>query len=455
MDRLVTAMDLDEHLDVFGQQPGLNIYTQICLCFSVADSSSYPQIIEALMSGLERLSINFPWVAGQVVNEGSGGGNSGVFKIKTLGRVPRLIVKDLRNEPSMPTMDALRQAKFPFNMLDENIIAPCNTFPQNSVWPVFFIQASFVTGGLLLTFNGNHQAVDMTGQGQIIDLLAKACGNEPFTTGELSSGNPDRRNIIPLLDDSYEQGSEIGHQLVKPTPSPPVTNEATSSAPECTWAYFSFPRQSLIALKSLATETVSSRYISTDDALTAFVWQCIIRARLPRYDDTTETTLARAVDPRRYIGLPSTYPGLVQNMVYHKYTLRQLVQEPLGIVAAQLRAAVNPETSRLGYDTRALATVLSRAPDKGIVSVTACLDLSKDIMLSSWVNMDFYALDFGLGLGRPEAVRRPQFPPVESLIYCLPKRLDGGIMVGMCLRHEDMQRLRANSEFVKYTTYIG
>src|SRR6266536_2005231 len=124
--------DLNDYLDVLGQQPLLKIYTQICFCFSVADASSHSAIINTLTNGLERLSASFPWLAGKVVNEDSGEGNSGIFKIKPLEKIPRLVVKDLRHDPSIPIMDALRRANFPFSMLDETIIAPRKTLPGSS-----------------------------------------------------------------------------------------------------------------------------------------------------------------------------------------------------------------------------------------------------------------------------------------------------------------------------------
>lgn len=462
--RTSTAMDLNDQLEVFGQQPGLSrLYTQICSCFSVPDASSHLAIIATLSNGLERLSAGFPWVAGQVINEGSSKGKPGVFRIKPLDKSIPLVVKDLRGDPSMPSMEDLRQAGFPFRMLDESIIAPRSTLPgidpaSDSAPPaVFLVQATFITGGLLLTFVAQHNVMDMTGQGQIMKLLSKACRNEPFTEEELLTGNLARRNIIPLLDESYQPGSELAHQMVKPT-SPQSTSSGTSNPiPNPTWAYFAFSLASLTALKLLATKTitVSSGFISTDDALSAFIWQSVIRARLPRLDPNSEATFARAVDPRRYLGIPLTYPGIVQNMAYSTSTVQKLVVEPLGGVASQLRSAVDPETSDLGYRTRALATALHRAADKNTISVAATLDLSSDIMLSSWSKVECYELDFNLGLGNPEAVRRPQFTPVESLMYLMPKALDGEIAAGICLRAEDLDRLKADAEFAQYGTYIG
>jgi trichothecene 3-O-acetyltransferase len=469
MDGPAIEKDLDGYLDILGQQPALlKLYTQICFCFSVADASSHSAIINTLTNGLERLSVSFPWLAGKVVNEGSGEGNTGIFNFKPLEKTPRLVVKDLRHDPSIPTMDALKRANFPFSMLDESIVAPCKTLPDScdksasDAAPVFLLQANFITGGLLLTFVGQHNTMDMTGQGQIIHLFSKACRNEQFTSEELSSGNLARRNLIPLLDDSYKQGSELAHQIVKPTPSRPISsgtngNSAPPPPPKCAWAYFTFHPTSLTAVKSLATETITlpSGYISTDDALSALIWQSVVRARLPRLNPTAESTFARAVDVRRYLGVSQTYPGVMQNMTYHTYMLQKLAEEPLGGVASQLRSALDPRTSNLGYHTRALATFLNRTPDKNIVSFTATLDLSAGIMLSSWAKLDCYELDFNLGLGKPEAVRRPQFAPVESLIYLMPRTLDGEIAVAICLRDEDMERLRKDEEFAKYGRYVG
>ena len=460
-------MDPNDFLNVLEQQPGLSrLYTQICFCFSVADASSHSAIVDTLTTGLERLSASFQWLAGQVVNEGSGEGNSGTFKIEPFEKIPRLVVKDLRHDSSIPTMDALRRANFPFRMLDESIIAPRKTLPgspnepASEPAPVFLLQATFITGGLLLTFVGQHNTMDMTGQGQIIHLLSKACHNETFTSEDVSSGNIARRNLIPLFDDSHKRDFELADQVVKPNTPLPVSSgpdglPAPLGPPKSTWAYFAFHATSLAALKSLAMKTVPSGYISTDDTLSAFIWKSITRSRLPRLTSTAVLRFARAVDARRYLGISPTYLGLMQNMAYTTYSLQKLCEEPLGVVASQLRSAVDPKTSDVGYRTRCLAAVLSRAQDKSIVDFIATLDLSADIMLSSWARLDCYELDFNFSLGKPESVRRPQFLPVESLIYLMPKTRDGDIAVGLCLRDEDMERLRADEEFAKYARYIG
>ena len=45
--------------------------------------------------------------------------------------------------------------------------------------------------------------------------------------------------------------------------------------------------------------------------------------------------------------------------------------------------------------------------------------------------------------------------PVESLVYFMPKALDGEIAVLICFKNEDLGRLRADKEFGMYAEYIG
>jgi hypothetical protein len=87
--------------------------------------------------------------------------------------------------------------------------------------PVFLVQATFIVGGLILTINGQHQALDMTGQGLMIDMLSKASKGEAFTSKELADYNPDRCNMIPLYDSSWHPTSgELDRHIAKPLSEP-------------------------------------------------------------------------------------------------------------------------------------------------------------------------------------------------------------------------------------------
>ena len=142
-------------------------------------------------------------------------------------------------------------------------------------------------------------------------------------------------------------------------------------------------------------------------------------------------------------------------MAFSTSTVEDLVAKPLGSIASLLRSVIDPKTSDLERGTRALATLLHRSEDKSSINVTSPLDLSTDIMLSSWAAVKCYDDDFELGLGRAEMVRRPGFTPIESLMYLLPKTEEGDIAAMVCLRREDMERLRDDAEFGRFGGFVG
>lgn len=454
------ATDVSSHgsgglcLDILGQQPLLNkLYTQITLCFSRPDGIADEDIIRNLTSGLERLAHSTPWVAGKVErNEGERSCDCD-YTMVPWEEAPRLVVKDLRNDSSMPSMEQLRTAHFPMKHLYESQLSPCKTlsFAADMTPYVFIVQVTFITDGLLLTFVAQHNTMDMVGQGEVIRLLSKACRGEQFSREEMANVNASRHNVVPFLDDSWKPGPELDCQTMRPEfghrPPPP----------KCTWAYFGFSPDSLASLKSVASKDVtgSSGYVSTDDTLSAYIWQCVTRVRLVRLEPTATSTFARAVDVRQYLGAAPTYTGVLQNMTYNTLSVSDAVSLPLGMMASHLRESLDPETSQMAYRTSGLATVLRRSSDKTKMSFTAAIDPSTDISFSSWAKINLYDLDFNLGLGKPEAVRRPGFDPVESLMYIMPRRSDGELVVGICLRDEDMAGLRADEEFMRYSTYIG
>ncbi|KAK7971544.1 hypothetical protein PG989_016560 [Apiospora arundinis] len=420
-------------LDGYGQML-VTIFTQISLCYPMEDESKVPAAMQALDRGLELLAASFPWLAGQVVCNGSAEGVTGTSKITPLGRAPRMAVKNLSNDRAMPSMGQLRRAGYPMHKLDEDIVAPRRTSsgrPDETTAEVFQLQSTIIKGGLILTFLGQHQCMDGVGQGQVLHLLA----GETFTTEELRTGSRDPADAIRLLDQAFwTPGPEVRYNKVESLPA----DYAKRRMPSGIWCHFSFSHDALLTLKRVAAQGLpaSTPYVSTDDALSAFIWQSIVRARLTRLPGDSPVLFARSVDIRGHVGISATYPGFAQCMTYHdKFSTRQLVDSPLGTVAADLRAAVARETSTLAYDARSLATLVSRTPDKA--------------------TQDAYHLDFGMGLGLPEAVRRPRFDAFQGLVYLLPKRPDGEIGVAICLSEDDMQRLREDIGFMEFAKLVG
>lgn len=452
-------------LDVLGCQPSLfKLYTQVASVYATNDEDVIEsQVAASLRRGLDRLAAQLPWLCGKVINEDSGPGRTGTFRIVKIPEIP-LVVRDLRQIGNAPTLDRLRDARYPFSMLDEGLVAPCMTlnFPGQSVGlvaetgPVLALQINRISGGLILTVAAQHNAMDMVGMANVIKWLDKACKGKRLTQEELTAATMDKSRVLTLYDASWSPAEAWLNRLRPKAQSESEAALPTSTeAPRVWWGYVGFSTDSVSALKRIATQTndADSGYISSDDAVCAFIWKCLSRARMARTDAKRSTVFARAVDLRSRMGVPPSYPGALTNMTYNEASLDSVSAEPLGKIAARLRGQLN--SSNLASDTRALATVIDRLENKGSISITAPADASTGIMLSSWASVQLDQLDFGLGLGVPLAVRRPAFLPVESLMYIMPKSSSGGAVVGMSLREEDWAALERDGEWGEHTTYIG
>ncbi|KAF2134538.1 hypothetical protein P153DRAFT_362299 [Dothidotthia symphoricarpi CBS 119687] len=297
------------------------------------------------------------------------------------------------------------------------------------------------------------------GEAVVIRWLFNACRGEDFTDEEIKLGNTERRDLVPLIgEEAWKPGPELENQIL-PLQPPPDQASTLPTPHKCSWSYFALSAASMELLKRLTITSLTQDfigYISTDDALSAFIFQCILRARQQRLPQDRIVSFARAVDARRYLDIHSEYHVILQNMTYISYPLSALLATPLGHIAAAMRYDVDPKTSDIAFRTRSLLTFMSRSPDNtSKISFTAIMRTDADIMLSSWAKVPAYEWDFGLGLGMPEAVRRPGFAPVESLMYVMPKGNDGVVAVAMCLREEDLQELRGDVEWNKHTICVG
>ena len=68
-----------------------------------------------------------------------------------------------------------------------------------------------------------------------------------------------------------------------------------------------------------------------------------------------------------------------------------------------------------------------------------------DVRLSSWTKEKAYDVDLGPSLGMADAIRNPGFIERAREAYLLPKERNEDIVVGICLREDDMVQLRGDT----------
>ncbi|KAH8088620.1 transferase [Filobasidium floriforme] len=446
---------LDFAIDIYGQQSATAFATPFLFLFPCTDASVAiaTSIQDKLETGLNILCHQFPYLAGRVTLNARGD-----YVIRAAQR-PAVVLRNRCNDAQAPSLDELVASRWCQAKMSESLFSPVFVLGGKNPEPedrnaVLTVQLTVLRGGVAVNVVGHHQVMDGTGQERVTTLLQKACRGEPFTEEEIRLGLMDRSTSVTLLGDTWQPSADTPF-LRKP--SSPSAAFASPSA----WVNISFSSRSLVQVKAEASKDLDPgcAYVSTDDALVALIWSSLARARSQRLpsSETATSTMARSVDPRRYVGLSRDYPGYLHNMALTTETLASLSTTSLGSIASHLRRAIDPASCTLGQTTRELGTLIHRAENRNEPGPASGLDLDIDIMFSSWANMRCYDFDFGLGLGKPAFFGRPRMTAkVPSLMFLMPKRAgDASCTLTACLNEKDIDALRQDKIFSLYAEYVG
>ncbi|PWY77011.1 FAD/NAD(P)-binding domain-containing protein [Aspergillus heteromorphus CBS 117.55] len=410
--------------DILGQLPILKSYTHILLCFALSDPSQTPSILAALEHAAHQVLTLFPFLAGQVINEGASATSSGTFKVSRhveWESPERQIVRvaDHSHRTTMPPYSTLLAAHAPTGMLPGPLLSPPRpAFPQpypdnnNTPAPVLDMQANILSGGLILALAAQHNIIDASGIFQIASLLARTMQGTPIPAAEILEGNIDRRTLIPLLP----ADSPLPEDHSELIPAIPLTLPPPAFFAPYQWRYFRFSPAAVRSIHALASPTPAgppppeTPSITPNDALTAFIWQRLstIRLRRPSHPDppppSTPTKLTRALDLRRTLNLTPAYMGHMIRTSHLRLPLSTVATLPLPELAARLRAQIH--SLRSLDSVRSYASFLARQPDKRKIAYGGGFNPRTDFNCSSVAHVKMPV--FG-DLGMPELVRRPEF----------------------------------------------
>lgn len=141
---------------------------------------------------------------------------------------------------------------------------------------------------------------DANGTEKFITYLAALCRNETLTPSALLHGNANQTTIFPPLQPSEVpdlcpeiwRPSTLGNP---PSPWPPARSSGL-------WRIFRFTKSKIATLKRTASELCSKEsgeYISSNDAVTAFIWSRVAAVRSAWLPVGSRTLMIRAVNGRR------------------------------------------------------------------------------------------------------------------------------------------------------------
>ena len=455
----MTAQDLARFQDVLGQLPRLKTYTHVLLGFPLRDNQSSNTLIASLEAAARSLTDAFPWIACRVVHEGSGLDNSGTFRLAPCSdfAAPNTIVRTKVCTDTCPPYKEVLETHGPVGLLDGSVLGPVPAFPQLyddselNPAPVFTLQVNLVQGGLLLDAAAQHNLIDGGGLLRLLELLAKSMRGEPFSAEEAKHGNRDRSNLISLLrpDEPMLDHSHLVRESLANAQPPP-------QRPKARWHFVRFPAPKVALLKSRANKDIQDErgaFVSTNDALSAFIWKSIstVRSKCGQRPEHF-SRFSRALDSRRVLGIPREYLGQMGYNATCRLTFREIQDSSLGQIALFMRREVEKVNNE--YSVRSWATFIHREPDKSKIMFGGSFDPEKDIGLSSLIHASVNDVEFGQW-GRPDFVRRPNFLPLESCVYLWTQTVEGHVDVLLCLKGADWKHLSADAEWVDCTEFIG
>lgn len=446
--------DLCQYQDVLGQLPMLQGYTHLLYTFSLKRDVLRDEVAAALENAINSIRTAFPWIAARVVNRGKTIGNSGLYRLVSCPPPDELLsVKDLSN--TLPPYVEIKAMKAPMSAFDSAILSPVSSFPsrfddaKEGQAHVVRVQATFIQGGVLLDFAIHHNAADGTGLYGYIKLVAQLMRGESISDAALREGNKDRRNLVPLLSSDEPM---LDHSHYIRLVMPPTAGVKKSEPMK--YHMFRFTEANIRKLKGLATspESVDIKFISSDDAICAFIWQRYIALRAHQFSRDTRSRFLRAMDGRKLVGLTRDYFGDTVHNVATWLTFGELVDLPLCSIAAHLRRRLNE--SNTTYHLRSFATFIAKEPDKTKISYVGHFNPETDIGCTSVRGRSDVFPDFGI-LGRPDFIRRPPTTPFPSLVALLPGSLAGDCDIWTCLKDDDIAGLKNDATWNEFVEYIG
>lgn len=460
------------------------LYYAYLLTFPMSENVNQDQIRKLLQDSLSALVADYPYLTGDVRRDNSGRD----FRLGHLTldiseplQDTRIVFNDLTKSDTefKLTYQQLSSSGMPPQNLDAHILAPL-TAGIGETRKVFSVQANFIAGGLILATCFHHNFCDAYGAARIIARFSEHC-NGSARASELngessSSGIPDIFNHdairakydfnglkknpnlwqLNCLDHRNPPEDYVPFEwpVVLPSLLPP-------QEPPIKSYLFSFTSQALAELKDSAKPQEGDGWISTNDALAAFLWRHIIRARYasPTQGEAEEdgknediSNVIVALDGRKDLSLPASYTG---NVIFHCYTPLPLHSvssktTPLSSLALSIRQNINrTRDKQLLTEVVAFAATL---PD--VRSMRYANDnLGKDLYTTSWIDLPLYRLEWGV-LGKAQFFRIPD-KHFHSLNCILPPRQEDGVVdVILSLKEPDGLRLLEDEDFKRFSTYV-
>ncbi|KAK1638008.1 hypothetical protein BDP81DRAFT_315814 [Colletotrichum phormii] len=433
------------------------LVTGLILCFP-CDAANRTRLLEVLNKAVEDLVRESPSLAGRVTrneseNQSADGLRPGqlLLQIPEPLHAPKVIVNDL-TESHEYNYRELIDAGVPMSKLDSKIFAP--QIGVATTANVVDFRANFITGGCLLTI---CKASEHLPSRILADDIPASL--RPLVPASEYADRKPRPELWRVLGLDWRPKEEA------PAEPPFILASETSIK------MFKMSASALASVKRLATSVdAGAGWVSTNDALVAFLWTAVMRARFPEgaiHGRKTSSYVSVAINGRKGLEVPAEWPGNVVFCCMTELPLDVLTApvdddgaNNLPLVAQSIRRRVAEDREPgLLRDAVALAACI---PDVRQLGNAFRSWLDEDLVTTSLVDLPFHELDFGSafsggaadGVGSAEAFRMPAGH--FAGICCMQPRLpDGSVEFVVSMKPNEMARLESDRLFQLHSTFVS
>lgn len=441
------------------------IYSKRILCLSLPLSSSHDQVSILLHKAMQATVQDIPFLAGSIVP--LAGGPPWLRDVVPEGAA-KLHLKDVSH---LWTYDKLRHAEFDQALLDADELCPLPdvAYIQDDPVDVCQVQANFVEGGLLLVFSVIHCVCDGMGSTKVMESFVKNVreAQHGFGSAGAYSSSPSPASQQPaeavqwMFDRSLVMHGSGAHGDIDKHPAWTVSPSSAHGRivqPQVSCRTFQISSESLGQLKQIASRpspSDSDFWISTHDAVVAFIWRSIVLAR--HRADTVDkgagnangsiTYLTQPVDCRKYLDLPAPYYGNAIYGIRVGMPFTNIASIETGVSAAA--HAIRGEIAAVNEDKfRDLLSFTERTGKRMHTRLKLMEDLpSRGLMVTSYYRMHLYELDFGPAFGPVDAFRLPSKGFISGMQVVFPRSANGSCDIMISEPSAVIERLLEDEHF--------
>ncbi|KAK2053879.1 acyltransferase [Colletotrichum caudatum] len=437
-------------------------YNHYGLFFRLEDSKR-SSAVDILKAGLERTLSQARYMCGTIEKDVEGGYSF----VKRKESSVQFVVHELDAHANHPSLDDIERSYFAGHSLqDINLWGiPGLTWgeetpeadPDNSP-VVAAYQLNLLKNGLLFSMHNHHYSCDLMGWSNFTRQLAENC-YAIANSASFPAWNPANVDVSRFIRNIPAESLVDGPAVA---PKHPGHKEQQA-------VLFHLPKSKAEELKKLAMPTnPEAPWISTYDAMCAYVWRMLSKIRAPVYnpDPSSHLWWGEAVNMRPRLQNPPVPDRLMRNAVAGAFsdtapvpplTAGEVISgAPLSKLAGYIRALTDSCTEQ---HVDRLIDFIAPIRDKRTISLRVDSHPPMSMFVTDHRSADVSSFDFGFG--KPITYRHLWgdlltagvvviYAPIQS-----SRSPDEGVMFAITMEKDLVPKLMETSEWTDYFEYRG